>query len=146
MRFLAIILSLQGFANLVQAQEPIMFHAEEAYRDAGYPFSAAAEADGLIFVSGTLGTVPGTTKLIDGGIDAETRQTMDNIKATLASIGVEMDHVVKCTAMLADMAEWPAFNRIYKTYFKGNYPARSAFGVSGLALDARIEIECIARR
>ncbi|MEO0411982.1 MAG: RidA family protein [Pseudomonadota bacterium] len=146
MRFLAIALSLLVFSAWAQAHEPIVFHSEEAYRDAGYPFSAAVEADGLIFLSGTLGTLPGTTKLIEGGIKAETRQTMDNIKATLATIGAEMDDIVKCTAMLADMAEWPAFNSVYKTYFQDNYPARSAFGASGLALGARIEIECIAQR
>lgn len=124
----------------------IIFHSEPAYREAGYPFSKAVEANGLIFLSGTLGTLPGTTTLIDGGIEAETRQAMDNIKAALASINVPMSHVVKCTAMLADMAEWPAFNNVYRRYFKDNYPARSAFGTNGLALSARIEIECIAQR
>lgn len=97
------------------------------------------------FSSGALGTVPGKG-LVEGGIEAETRQTMENIKATLAGQGVGMDRVVKCTVMLADMAEWPAFNGVYKEFFEENYPARSAFGANGLAVGARVEVECIARR
>lgn len=128
------------------AADDITFHTKPEYKAAGFPFSKAVEAGGWIFLSGDVGTVPGTTKLIEGGITAETRQTMDNIRNTLSDIGVGMDRIVKCTAMLADMAEWPAFNAVYKTYFDGDYPARSAFGTSGLALNARIEIECIARR
>nr|WP_083332753.1 RidA family protein [Hyphomonas sp. Mor2] len=111
----------------------------------GYPFSPAVEADGWVFLSGALGITP-EGKLIEGGIEPETRQTMDNIQATLESAGLGMDRVVKCTVFLADIAEWPAFNEVYKTYFDGNYPARSALGASGLALGARVEIECIARR
>lgn len=111
----------------------------------GYPFSPAVEADGWVFLSGALGITP-EGQLIEGGIEAETRQTMDNIQATLAGVGLGMDRVVKCTVFLADIAEWPAFNAVYKTYFEGNYPARSALGASGLALGARVEIECIARR
>jgi len=111
----------------------------------GYPFSPAVEADGWVFLSGALGITP-EGQLIEGGIEAETRQTMDNIQATLEGVGVGMDRVVKCTVFLADIAEWPAFNAVYKTYFEGSYPARSALGASGLALGARVEIECIARR
>ena len=111
----------------------------------GYPFSPAVEADGWVFLSGALGITP-EGQLIEGGIESETRQTMDNIQATLASVGLGMDRVVKCTVFLADIAEWPAFNAVYKTYFDGDFPARSALGANGLALGARVEIECIARR
>lgn len=111
----------------------------------GFPFSPAVEADGWVFLSGALGITP-EGQLIEGGIEAETRQTMDNIQATLAGEGLGWDRVVKCTVFLAEMAEWPAFNQVYKTYFDGEYPARSALGASGLALGARVEIECIARR
>lgn len=113
--------------------------------DGGFPFSTAVEADGWVFLSGALGTVPGTG-LVEGGIEPETRQTMDNIQATLEAEGLSWDRVVKCSVFLADIAEWPAFNEVYKTYFDSNFPARSALGASGLALGARVEIECIAKR
>jgi reactive intermediate/imine deaminase len=81
--------------------------------------------------------------MAEGGISGETRQTMDNISRVLEEFGSSMDDVVKCSVFLADMSEWGAMNDVYKTYFK-NPPARSALGVSGLALNARVEIECIA--
>jgi reactive intermediate/imine deaminase len=107
------------------------------------PFSSAVRADNLLFLSGALGIVPGTRELAAGGIQAETRQTLDNISRTLENFGSSMDRVVKCTVFLADIAEWAAMNEVYTTYFP-NKPARSALGVNGLALDARTEIECIA--
>lgn len=123
----------------------IRYVTTQAQRDAGYPFSTAVEADGWIFLSGALGVGP-NGGLVDGGIEPETRQTMNNIQATLEAEGLGWDRVVKCSVFLADIAEWPAFNAVYKTYFDGNFPARSALGASGLALGARVEIECIARR
>ncbi|MEL7101195.1 MAG: RidA family protein [Pseudomonadota bacterium] len=128
-----------------QGDNDLNYISTDAARDAGFPFSPAVEADGWVFLSGALGTVPGGG-LAPGGIEPETRQTMDNIQATLESEGLGWDRVVKCSVFLADIAEWPAFNEIYKTYFDGNYPARSALGASGLALGARVEIECIAKR
>ena len=107
------------------------------------PFTAAVRLGNTLYLSGALGIVPGTRSLAEGGIQEETRQTLDNIKATLENSGASMDHVVKCTVFLADMAEWGAMNEVYTTYFK-NKPARSAIAASGLALDARVEIECIA--
>ena len=107
------------------------------------PFSSAVRVDNLLFLSGMLGNVPGTSKLVEGGIQGETRQTLDNIKRVVEQFGTSMDKVVKCTVFLADIAEWGAMNEVYKTYFP-NPPARSALGSSGLALDARVEIECIA--
>jgi len=107
------------------------------------PFSAAVRVDDLLFLSGSLGNIPGTLELAEGGIQAETRQTLDNIRATLQTFGASLDDVVKCTVFLADIGEWGAMNEVYKTYFE-NPPARSALGASGLALDARVEIECIA--
>jgi 2-iminobutanoate/2-iminopropanoate deaminase len=109
------------------------------------PFSEAVRAGHTLYLSGQIGIKPGSTTLVDGGISAQARQAMDNIKATLEGNGYAMDDLVKCTAMLADIAEWGAFNDVYKTYFKpGHFPARSAFGASGLALGARVEIECVA--
>jgi reactive intermediate/imine deaminase len=83
--------------------------------------------------------------VVPGGIEAETRQTMENIKTVLTAVGSGMDRVVKCTVMMADMAEWDRMNAVYATYFvPDRLPARSAFGSTALALGARVEIECIA--
>ena len=111
--------------------------------DLGLPFSAAVRVDNMLFLSGNIGNLPGTLTLAEGGIQGETRQTLENIKSNLEQFGSSMDNVVKCTVFLADMNEWAAMNEVYKTYFV-NPPARSALGANGLALGARTEIECIA--
>lgn len=111
--------------------------------DLDLPFSSAVRVDNTLYMSGNLGNMPGTIELAEGGIQGETRQTLDNIKRVAEQFGSSMDDVVKCTVFLADMAEWGAMNEVYKTYF-ANPPARSAVGVNGLALGARVEIECIA--
>lgn len=107
------------------------------------PFSEAVRVGNILFLSGAIGT-DSTGRVVPGGIGPETRQTMENIRATLARNGLTMENVVKCTAMLADIKEWPALNDVYRTYFPGPKPARSAFAGTGLALNARVEIECIA--
>lgn len=107
------------------------------------PFSAAVRAGNTIYISGNIGNLPGKLQLVEGGIGAETRQTLDNIRATVEAAGSSMDRIVKCTVFMADMSEWPAMNEIYRTYFE-RPPARSALGANGLALDASVEIECIA--
>jgi reactive intermediate/imine deaminase len=108
------------------------------------PFSDAVRVGNVLYLSGKLGT-DSTGKLAPGGIGPETRQTLENIKAALEKYGSSMDHVVKCTVMLADMKEWGDMNKVYVTFFKKErLPARSAFGASGLALGGRVEIECIA--
>jgi 2-iminobutanoate/2-iminopropanoate deaminase len=112
--------------------------------DGKLPFADVVRAGGLLFQSGKLGFDPATGRLVPGGIQAETRATMENIKETFARHGVGMDRVVKCTVFLADMKEWPAMNEVYLQYFPGGKPARSALAASGLALGARVEIECIA--
>ena len=113
---------------------------------ASLPFSKAVRVGDMLYLSGELGATPGSMALVPGGIGPETRQTMDNIKATLEANGSDMHHVVKCLVMLADIGEWAEMNEVYRTYFKpGRYPARSALGASGLALGARVEIECIAQ-
>jgi reactive intermediate/imine deaminase len=111
-----------------------------------YPFSSAVRAGNLLFLSGQIGTqvVNGAPTLVGGGIEAETRQTLENIKTILARGGSSMERVVKCSVMLADMAEWPRMNAIYATYFPGPKPARAAWGATALALGARVEIDCTA--
>jgi 2-iminobutanoate/2-iminopropanoate deaminase len=107
------------------------------------PFSEAVRVGDLVLLSGVIGS-DSTGALVAGGIGPETRQALENVKAALARNGLGMDRVVKCTAMLADIAEWPAMNQVYATYFPGPKPARSAFAASGLVRGARIELECFA--
>ncbi len=108
------------------------------------PFSEAVRVGNLLFLSGQIGLDPGTGKLVAGGIQPETRQTLENIKATLARYDSSMSQVIKCTVFLADISEWGDMNVVYLEFFPLNPPARSALGTSGLALGARTEIECLA--
>ena len=108
------------------------------------PFSDSVRVGGLLFLSGQVGVDPKTDELVEGGIRAEARQTMNNIKASLERRGLGMDDLVKCTVMLADIEEWAVFNEVYREFFEARFPARSAFGADGLALGARVEVECIA--
>jgi 2-iminobutanoate/2-iminopropanoate deaminase len=107
--------------------------------------SEAVRVGNMLYLSGQLGFLPGTRNLAPGGIAAETRQTMENIRAVLEKHGSSFDRVVKCTVMLADIKERDAMNEVYVKYFtEGHRPARSAFGTSGLAANGRVEIECMA--
>ena len=128
-------------ANPLGAAEYL--NSEES-RALNLPFSEAVRVGDMLYLSGQLGTLPGTTELAPGGIRAEARQALDNVKAILERHGSAMDKVVKCTVMMADIAEWPTFNEVYVEYFPGPKPARSAFAASGLAFDARVEVECWA--
>lgn len=110
------------------------------------PFSEAVVANGFLFLSGQIGAVPGTLTVVPGGLEAEATQALENIKGVLERHGSSLDRVVKCTVFMADMKEWPAFNVVYRRFFKAPYPARSAVGSNGLALGARVEVECIAVR
>lgn len=107
------------------------------------PFSPAVRVGSMLYLAGQIGT-DSTGALVKGGIEPEARQTMRNIANVLEKTGSSMDRVVKCTVFLADMKEWPTLNGIYATFFPNHKPARSAFGATGLALNARVEIECIA--
>lgn len=117
------------------------------YDDNGdFPFSDAARVGKLLFLSGALGIAPGQGQLVPGGITEETRQVMENIKRHTEASGYQMKDIVKCSVFLADMAEWSAFNAVYGSYFSKPYPGRIAVGVNGLALGARVEVECIAAK
>ena len=109
-------------------------------------FSSAVRSGDFIFLSGALGALPGVTppRLIEGGIEAETRQTMDNIIDVLAAADATLADVIKCTVFLADIEDYAAFNAVYLEYFPEDPPARSALAASGLALGALVEVECIA--
>lgn len=110
----------------------------------GLPFSSAVRAGNMLYLSGQVGVKPGTREIVAGGVGPETRQALENIKRVLTAAGSSMDRVVKCTVFLKDIADYAAMNQVYATFFPKDPPARSAVAGSGLALGARVEIECIA--
>jgi reactive intermediate/imine deaminase len=110
----------------------------------GRPFSEAVRIGGFIFLAGQIGDDPATGKPAAGGIKPEARQALQHIQRVLENNGASLADVLKCTVFLADIGEWASFNEVYKEFFKPPYPARSALGASGLALGARVEVECIA--
>jgi reactive intermediate/imine deaminase len=110
----------------------------------GLPFSAAVRVGDILYLSGQIGIKPGTLELVEGGVGPETRQTMENIRTVLEAAGSSLDRVVKCTVFLADIADYAEMNEVYRRYFLEKPPARSTVAGSGLALGARVEIECLA--
>jgi reactive intermediate/imine deaminase len=108
------------------------------------PFSEAVRAGDFLIVSGQIGSLPGKMALAPGGITGQTRQAIENVGSILRRHGATLRDVVECTVFLADMKDWPAFNTVYKEYFKPPFPARSATGASGIALGARVELQCTA--
>jgi len=121
----------------------VEFHNDGPLKELGLPFSESVRVGDLLFLSGKIGSGAGD-KLAPGGIKAETRQILLNIAATLEKRDLGMEDVIKCTVFLADISEWAAFNEVYVQHFTAPYPARSALGANGLALNARAEVECIA--
>jgi 2-iminobutanoate/2-iminopropanoate deaminase len=134
-----------GAAGAGRAPEIEFLHSDTVL-PAGLPFSDGVRIDGLIILSGQVGVRPGTLVLAEGGIEAEARQTLENIRLVLAAHGLSLRDVVRVQVMLADMGDWPRFNTVYAEYFSPPWPARSAFGANGLALGARVEIEAFAVR
>ena len=112
--------------------------------DQELPFSEAVRVGHMLYLAGQVGNVPGEMSVVEGGIQAEARQTMENISAILQRHGSSLDRVVKCTVMIDEIEEWGAFNEVYVEFFPGPKPARSAFGADGLALGAAVEVECWA--
>jgi reactive intermediate/imine deaminase len=140
--FLTLCAAVMVFSLSSFAGEGMTVYPSARYPD--YPFSEAVAHGGVLYLSGDIGA-GANGELVEGGIGPESRQVMENIKATLGRHGLEMRDIIQCTVFLADIAEWPAFNQVYATYFeRGRYPARSALAASGLALGARVEVECIA--
>ncbi|MGH9461978.1 MAG: RidA family protein [Vicinamibacteria bacterium] len=108
------------------------------------PYSQAIQTGRLVFLAGQIPLDPANGRLIEGDIVAQTRRAMDNVMAVLEEAGLGPEHVVKTTIYLADMADFPAMNEVYGSYFKGTPPARSAIQAARLPKDARIEIDVIA--
>jgi reactive intermediate/imine deaminase len=142
-RLLPLLLLIPAGAVQAQDRPPEVKYIVPEGAAATLPFSPAVKVGHILYLSGQLGT-DSTGKLVAGGIEAETRQTLTNIKRLLEANGSSMDRVVKCLVMLADIGEWARMNTVYVTFFPTHRPARSAFGATGLALGARTEIECIA--
>lgn len=138
----ALVACLFAAASAV-AVEPEFFARKAALGQPSYPFSEAVRVGGMLYLSGDI-AVGADGKLVAGGIKAEAKQVMDNIGANLARHGSSFDHVVQCMVALADIADWPAFNEIYRSYFSKHFPARMAYATEGLALGARVEVQCNA--
>ena len=129
------------------AQAPrVEFLAPQLTRGLPVPFSEAVRVGDMLYLAGMMGTKPNTMELVPGGMEAETKQALENIRTILRGAGAEITDIVKCTVMLDDITKWSAFNRVYLEFFGSHRPVRSAFGVDGLALGGAVEIECIAAK
>jgi 2-iminobutanoate/2-iminopropanoate deaminase len=133
-----------GSASPPAANPAAEFLASPAPALRALPFSEAVRAGDFLFLSGQIGTAAGTDDLVPGGIAAESKQAMENVKAVLERHGSSLSDVVKCSVFLADIGEWGAFNDVYRAFFPKHFPARSSLGASGLAKGARVEVECVA--
>ena len=111
-----------------------------------YPFSQIVEANGFVFLAGQVGDRPGEHGAVPGGIEAETRQMLENVGRLLGAVGLDYDDVVKCTVYLRDFTEFAAMNTVYREFFPTEPPTRATVGVTALADDFRVEIEVMATR
>jgi 2-iminobutanoate/2-iminopropanoate deaminase len=139
---LATLLTVLIVPAALAAQDRQVIHTSDEVP--GLPFSTAVRVGNLLFLSGVIGNTPGTRTLADTGITGQTRQTLENIKRVLTGLGSGLDRAVKCTVFLTDIRDYQAMNAVYATYFPKDPPARSTVAGTGLALGARVEIECIA--
>ena len=137
-----LLLAALGASNAMAAEQSgVHFYP----RTDNYPFSSAVQVGDVLYLSGQIGAAEDGKSVVTGGLPAETRRMMELIGRTLQEHGLTYGDLFKCTVMLTEMHDWPAFNTIYASYFKpDHYPARSAMGVSGLALGAQVEMECWA--
>ncbi len=126
-----------------QKRTAVVFHKTHELKKANAPFSDVVQVGDMFYLSGQIGMNHTTRTLVPGGITAETKQALENIKAVLEQHGLDMFDVVKCTVILKDINDFKAFNKVYTTYFPQK-PARTTFAASGLAVGAKIEIECVA--
>jgi len=108
------------------------------------PFSQAVKVGGFVFTSGILPLDPASGKKVSGGIENETKQTLENLRAILEASGSSLNEIVKATIFLTDMNDFEIVNSIYSQYFSGDFPARAAIGVNELAKNAKIEIQAIS--
>ncbi len=126
-----------------QEETEIIFHKSHEVKKQDAPFSDAVQAGNLFFLAGQIGMDHSTRTLVEGGIQAETKQAINNIEAVLAQHDMNLGNVVKCTVILSTMEDFASFNEVYTQYFT-NKPARTTFAASGLARNAKVEIEALA--
>ncbi len=131
---------------MTQSTDEVEILRSDSVFPKGLPFPDGVRIGNLVILSGQLGIRPGTMELVDGGIEAETRQVFENIGRVLEAHGLGLADIVRVQVMLANIGEWQQFNGVYLTVFPEAHPARSAFGASGLALGARVEVEVFAAR
>ena len=110
------------------------------------PFSKVVEANGFVFLAGQIGDAPGASGPVPGGIEAETRQALENVGGLLRAVGLDYADVVKCTLYITDFTDFAAVNAVYREFFQGDLPTRATVQVTALALGARFEIEVMAAR
>lgn len=108
------------------------------------PYVQGVKAHGFLFTAGQIGLDPATGKLVEGGIEAQTRRVLENLTAVVEAAGTSFKQAVKATVYLTDLSHFQAMNQIYATYFEGQSPARSTIGVAQLPLGALVEIELVA--
>jgi 2-iminobutanoate/2-iminopropanoate deaminase len=108
------------------------------------PYSQAVGAQGFVFCSGQVPLEPRTGDIVEGSTAEQTRRALDNLTAVLEAAGTSLARVVKVTAYLTDMDDFPEFNDAYSAYFSEDPPARATVGVAALPKGARVEVECIA--
>jgi len=125
-------------------EQKITYYQSEETKQMGLPFSDVVRVGDMLYLSGQIGNIPGEFTLVEGGLEAEARQTMENIKRVLEANGSSFDNTVKFTIFIDDIERWSDFNKVYVEYFDDHLPARSAFGAEGLALGAAVEVQCIA--
>ena len=146
MRLIAIatgVLMMTSAADAAPARPAVEHYGRPVLNGQPLPFSDAVRVGDTLYLSGQLGI--GADGKLPAGIEAQTKQALENVGAILKRAGLGYEDVFHCTAMLSDMKLWPDFNKVYVTYFpEGKRPARSAFGASGLALGGLIELECQA--
>ena len=142
-KIIALFLLILNFSCTSSQKTELKFLKSKEEKKKDLPFSDAVKVGDILFLAGQIGMDHSVRKLVDGGIKAETKQALENIKAVLETNGSDMNHVVKCTVILADIGDFTAMNEVYKTFFKDNFPARTTFS-SGLVAGAKIEIEAIA--
>jgi 2-iminobutanoate/2-iminopropanoate deaminase len=137
------VLAMTSAGASAQPRPAVEHFGRPALNGQALPFSDAVRVGDTLWLSGQLGI--GADGKLPDGIEAQTKQALENIGPILKRAGLGYTDVFHCTAMLKDMADWPAMNRVYVTYFpEGKRPARSAFGANGLALGALLELECQA--
>jgi len=127
-----------------QSRQKVEYLQSKKFTAQNEPFSEAVRVGNMLYLSGQVGNKPGKMNVVPGGIGPETRQTMENIKEVLERFGSSMDQVVKCLCMLEDINEWAEMSAEYVKFFPNHKPARSAFAGTGLAIGAKVEIECMA--